>query len=116
MIDGKTGPPHGNLDRAEKGSFADQPDICFEGKPEIGEALDDTAVAPDKGNSGLLAGLESSDRYQRLVPGADGGRRVFQEAGRTALHVTVTGFDQTPVRAPGRSIKHLAEGTFRFIG
>ena len=77
MIDGKPGLPHADLNRAEKGGLADQLDIRFEGEPEIGEALHDAVVAPDKGNGGLLAGLEGGDRDQGLVPGTGGGRRVF---------------------------------------
>jgi hypothetical protein len=81
MVDGKTGPPHTNLHRAEKRCLADQLDIRFKGKPEIGKALHNAAVAPDKGDGSLLAGLEGCDRYQGLVPGAGGGGGVFPEAG-----------------------------------
>ena len=116
MVDGKPGLPHGNLDWSGEGGLPDQPDISFEGESEIGEALHNTAVAPDEGDGGLLAWLEGGDRYQGLVAGAEGGRCVFKEAGRTALNVTVTGFYQAPMGAPGRGLEHLAEGTFRFIG
>ena len=81
MIDGEPGLPHGNLDRPGKGGLADQPDIRFQGKPEISEALYNAAVAPDKGDFGVLARLEGSDRYQGLFAGTGRGRRIFMETG-----------------------------------
>ena len=39
MVDGKPGLPHTDLNRPGKRGFPDQLDICFQGKPEIGEAL-----------------------------------------------------------------------------
>jgi hypothetical protein len=69
MVDGKPGLPHSNLDRPGKGGLADQPDICFKGEPEIGEALHNAAVAPDKGDGAFLAWMKGGDWHQGLVTG-----------------------------------------------
>jgi hypothetical protein len=116
MVDGKTGLPNGNLDRAEERGFSDKFNIGFQGEPEIGEALHNAVVSPDKSDGALLARLEGRDRYQVFVPRAPGGRGFFPKAGFTALHVPVASLDQAPVGAPGRGIEHLAEGTLGLIG
>jgi hypothetical protein len=115
MIDGEFRFPDTNLHRAEEGSFSDQLDLGTDGESQVRKTLHDTVVTPDKRNGSLLPGLEGRDRDQMFIAAAGRIGSGFGKTGRATLHLPVTCFNKTPVRATGRGFEQFAECTFGLV-